>query len=104
MKGETSGNRLRVVTAATDCDKDTLLFRVEVEGDGLVCHEGTVSCFTSRLRGGGSRRRARNGNKLKPGNSQGQPAGCDDRSISAGGLEHLRQRPLVFSLDRRSGD
>ena len=46
MKGETSGNRLRVVSAATDCDNDTLLFRVEVEGDGLVCHEGTVSCFT----------------------------------------------------------
>jgi phosphoribosyl-AMP cyclohydrolase len=46
MKGETSGNRLRVVSAATDCDHDTLLFRVEVEGDGLVCHEGTVSCFT----------------------------------------------------------
>jgi phosphoribosyl-AMP cyclohydrolase len=46
MKGETSGNRLRVVTAATDCDNDALLFRVEVEGDGLVCHEGTVSCFT----------------------------------------------------------
>ncbi len=51
MKGETSGNRLRVVTAATDCDNDALLFRVEVEGDGLVCHEGTVSCFTkNRLR------------------------------------------------------
>ena len=46
MKGETSGNRLRVVEAATDCDQDTLLFRVHVEGDGLVCHEGTVSCFT----------------------------------------------------------
>jgi phosphoribosyl-AMP cyclohydrolase len=46
MKGETSGNRLRIVSAATDCDNDTLLFRVEVEGDGLVCHEGTVSCFT----------------------------------------------------------
>jgi phosphoribosyl-ATP pyrophosphohydrolase/phosphoribosyl-AMP cyclohydrolase len=46
MKGETSGNRLRVVSAATDCDNDTLLFRVMVEGDGLVCHEGTVSCFT----------------------------------------------------------
>ena len=46
MKGETSGNRLRVVDAATDCDQDTVLFRVEVEGDGLVCHEGTVSCFT----------------------------------------------------------
>ena len=46
MKGETSGNRLRVIDASTDCDNDTLLFRVEVEGDGLVCHEGTVSCFT----------------------------------------------------------
>ena len=46
MKGETSGNRLRVVKAFTDCDRDTLLFEVVVEGDGLVCHEGTVSCFT----------------------------------------------------------
>jgi phosphoribosyl-AMP cyclohydrolase len=46
MKGETSGNRLRVISASTDCDNDALLFRVEVEGDGLVCHEGTVSCFT----------------------------------------------------------
>ncbi len=46
MKGETSGNRLRVVSAATDCDQDTVVFRVVVEGDGLVCHEGTVSCFT----------------------------------------------------------
>ena len=49
MKGETSGNRLRVVSAATDCDNDALLFRVVVEGDGLVCHEGTVSCFTKPL-------------------------------------------------------
>ena len=46
MKGESSGNRLRVVRAFTDCDQDTLLFEVKVEGDGLVCHEGTVSCFT----------------------------------------------------------
>ncbi len=46
MKGETSGNRLRVIEARTDCDNDALLFRVHVEGDGLVCHEGTVSCFT----------------------------------------------------------
>jgi phosphoribosyl-ATP pyrophosphohydrolase/phosphoribosyl-AMP cyclohydrolase len=49
MKGETSGNRLRVISAATDCDNDCLLFRVEVEGDGLVCHEGTRSCFTKRI-------------------------------------------------------
>ena len=53
MKGETSGNRLRVVSAATDCDNDALLFKVEVEGDGLVCHEGTVSCFTKAIVAGG---------------------------------------------------
>ena len=49
MKGETSGNRLRVISAATDCDNDTVLCRVRVEGDGLVCHEGTRSCFTKPM-------------------------------------------------------
>ena len=49
MKGETSGNRLRVVSAATDCDRDTLLIRVEVEGEGVVCHRGTRSCFTETI-------------------------------------------------------
>jgi len=49
MKGETSGNRLRVLSASTDCDRDTLLFRVEVEGAGVVCHRGTRSCFTEDL-------------------------------------------------------
>jgi phosphoribosyl-AMP cyclohydrolase len=48
-KGETSGNRLRVISAATDCDRDTVLFRVVVEGDGVVCHTGTKSCFTEPL-------------------------------------------------------
>ena len=48
-KGETSGNKLRVVSAATDCDNDTLLFEVVVEGDGLVCHEGSRTCFTRAL-------------------------------------------------------
>jgi phosphoribosyl-ATP pyrophosphohydrolase/phosphoribosyl-AMP cyclohydrolase len=49
MKGETSGNRLRVISASTDCDRDTLLLRVEVEGEGVVCHRGTRSCFTEPL-------------------------------------------------------
>ena len=49
MKGEISGNRLRVVSAHTDCDRDTLLLRVEVEGAGLVCHRGTRSCFTESI-------------------------------------------------------
>jgi phosphoribosyl-AMP cyclohydrolase len=49
MKGESSGNRLRVVSAWTDCDRDTLLLRVEVEGAGVVCHRGTRSCFTESI-------------------------------------------------------
>ncbi|HTD24581.1 MAG TPA: phosphoribosyl-AMP cyclohydrolase [Terriglobales bacterium] len=49
MKGETSGNRLRLISASTDCDNDSVLVRVNVEGDGLVCHEGTRSCFTKPL-------------------------------------------------------
>jgi len=48
-KGETSGNRLKLIAASLDCDRDTLLLQVEVEGTGLVCHEGTRSCFTKPL-------------------------------------------------------
>ena len=48
-KGETSGNRLAVLSLLTDCDNDTVLLRVRREGDGTVCHLGTVSCFTTRL-------------------------------------------------------
>jgi phosphoribosyl-ATP pyrophosphohydrolase/phosphoribosyl-AMP cyclohydrolase len=48
-KGETSGNRLRVVDARTDCDRDTVLLRVRVLGEGKVCHQGTRSCFTEDL-------------------------------------------------------
>jgi phosphoribosyl-AMP cyclohydrolase len=48
-KGETSGNRLKVISASTDCDRDSLLIQVEVEGAGVVCHEGTRSCFTKTI-------------------------------------------------------
>ena len=48
-KGETSGNRLEVVSAATDCDRDTVLLQVRVLGQGVVCHNGTRSCFTESL-------------------------------------------------------
>ena len=45
-KGESSGNRLRIISASTDCDSDSLLLQVAVEGSGMVCHLGTRSCFT----------------------------------------------------------
>jgi len=48
-KGETSGNRLQVVAAFADCDSDTILLRVNVLGEGKVCHTGTRSCFMQEL-------------------------------------------------------
>src|ERR1017187_6601015 len=48
-KGETSGNRLEVVAASTDCDRDTVLLRVRVLGEGKVCHTGSKCCFTQEL-------------------------------------------------------
>ena len=42
-KGETSGNRLNVVSVSLDCDGDTLLVRVRPLGP--ACHLNTTSCF-----------------------------------------------------------
>jgi phosphoribosyl-AMP cyclohydrolase len=44
-KGETSGNKLSVVSILVDCDHDTLLLKVKRLGDGNVCHTGERSCF-----------------------------------------------------------
>ncbi|HEX5069017.1 MAG TPA: phosphoribosyl-AMP cyclohydrolase [Vicinamibacterales bacterium] len=48
-KGDTSGNRLRVISLSSDCDADTVLVRVACEGAGIVCHTGTRTCFTTTL-------------------------------------------------------
>ena len=43
-KGEVSGQRQKLVSIATDCDKDCLLF--EVIQIGVACHTGRYSCFS----------------------------------------------------------
>ena len=45
QKGETSGNRLKVMSVDMDCDRDTLLVKAIPEGP--TCHLGTTSCFGS---------------------------------------------------------
>jgi len=45
MKGETSGNKLRLKSLQLDCDNDTLLAKVEPSGP--TCHLGDASCFSS---------------------------------------------------------
>ena len=42
-KGETSGDRLKVVSVTLDCDGDAVLVRVEPVGN--ACHLNRVSCF-----------------------------------------------------------
>jgi phosphoribosyl-ATP pyrophosphohydrolase len=44
VKGETSGNRQRLLRVDPDCDRDALRFVVRQEGSGF-CHTGTRSCW-----------------------------------------------------------
>lgn len=37
VKGETSGNTLHINEILADCDQDALIYKVQLEGDG-VCH------------------------------------------------------------------
>ena len=43
-KGATSGDYVRVLSIATDCDADALVLQVDPLGGG-VCHTGARSCF-----------------------------------------------------------
>jgi len=42
-KGESSGNRLKLIQIRQDCDADALLILAEPEGPS--CHRGSQSCF-----------------------------------------------------------
>jgi len=53
-KGETSGQRQRLVEMRLDCDSDTLLLRVEQTG--VACHTGRRACFYRQLRADGQER------------------------------------------------
>ena len=46
-KGETSGHIQKIRSIITDCDRDTLL--IKVEQVGVACHKGTRSCFTESV-------------------------------------------------------
>ena len=48
MKGEKSGNKLKVKRILIDCDSDTLLVKVELNGTN-VCHTGNRTCFNTEL-------------------------------------------------------
>jgi phosphoribosyl-ATP pyrophosphohydrolase/phosphoribosyl-AMP cyclohydrolase len=52
VKGESSGNVLRVHSVTADCDADTLLLLVEPAGPS--CHTGRPNCFFQRVETDGS--------------------------------------------------
>lgn len=49
-KGETSGHVQEVRQILYDCDRDTLLIKVEQKGPG-ACHTGHRSCFFTDIEG-----------------------------------------------------
>jgi len=42
-KGESSGNKLEMVSMVSDCDEDTILIKAKPQGP--VCHTGADTCF-----------------------------------------------------------
>ncbi|MBN2406831.1 MAG: phosphoribosyl-AMP cyclohydrolase [Elusimicrobia bacterium] len=52
LKGEESGNVQIVKEIFIDCDKDTILIKVEQAGE-CACHKGYRSCFYRKLSGSG---------------------------------------------------
>ena len=46
-KGETSGHVQKVISASIDCDRDTLLYRIDQTG--AACHTGNRTCFYTSL-------------------------------------------------------
>lgn len=49
VKGETSGNRMEVVSVTADCDGDAVLYEARLAGP--ACHTGRATCFFERLDG-----------------------------------------------------
>ena len=113
-KGETSGNRLEVVSAATDCDRDTVLLQVECgRGRGLppryafLLHPETALAQRAAARKVAAM-------KLRIGIPERQSAGGHAAAVRARRAHRLHQWPVVFRehsgsrhrvhADSRAGD
>jgi len=125
-KGATSGNTMRVVGIAVDCDADAIVYRVEPAGP--ACHTGARSCFdgadrfdlralervigdrrdadpaqsyTARLLAGGSRRAAEKVTEEAGELSAAALAGTDDEVVAE--AADLLYHALVLLASRRIG-
>jgi phosphoribosyl-ATP pyrophosphohydrolase/phosphoribosyl-AMP cyclohydrolase len=125
-KGATSGNTMRVVGMAVDCDADAIAYRVEPAGP--ACHTGARSCFestgsfdvraleavigdrreadpaqsyTARLLAGGSRRAAEKVTEEAGELSAAALAGTDEEVVAE--AADLLYHALVLLASRRVG-
>lgn len=103
VKGERSGNYALVQAIYCDCDRDALLVKVRVAGEGVICHKGTTSCFAEEVPLasapwiGGAHEPA-------PGNPNGSPETTTPELLARAGLEvHSSARThLVKTSDPES--
>lgn len=48
-KGESSGALQRIIEIRTDCDQDTLIYRIAVSEPSGTCHTGRPTCFYRKV-------------------------------------------------------
>jgi phosphoribosyl-ATP pyrophosphohydrolase/phosphoribosyl-AMP cyclohydrolase len=103
-KGETSGNVLRLVDIAADCDGDALLLQVDPAGP--TCHRNTRSCFDDAGSAEASAELQLDGQAGSPGDvvaagTRPEAASTVNRPLPAQGFEWLET--LWATIDRRAG-
>ena len=114
-KGETSGNRLAVRQIFTDCDDDTVLVKVDREGDGNVCHTGAAELLLhgSELAGVGNREPGTGSRERESEETRDEAETGDSKRLArtghraalrARGVSAADQLALLLSLHRRSRD
>ena len=84
-KGETSGNRLALVSVTQDCDGDALL--VLARPTGPTCHAGTASCFPTAPASYLRKLDTRIGQRL-----QERPAGSYTTQLVQAGVRAIAQK------------
>jgi len=89
-KGETSGNRLKLVQIRPDCDSDALLILADPEGPS--CHRGTESCFDGEPWPSNLPWLGRLEALLKSRKASANPAGSYTRKLFAQGVDRIAKK------------
>jgi len=90
VKGESSGNRLRLLQVRPDCDADTLLILADPEGPS--CHRGTDSCFDGEPWPATLPWLGRLEALLKTRKAEADPAGSYTQKLFAQGVDRIAKK------------